>query len=237
MAEEAKKAKKQHFSPLDLATLRSRIECSPEARRALASIVQAGCDETSLLKNLLPYFQHDTKKRELMRKVNRNFTTRAKKLGKRLKDDAEEITRFLEELGSGNQMITGTHIGVNVYGFWQLPDTMNSLAGLLSKLSIGLRSLEDPGDKMSSVIYICCLVRLATGKPHFKDIATIIASGTGAGGINIHALSDKIRNQINRDRKCTFKSESKSKRKSILERTSRYQLMHETATREVSEKR
>ena len=246
MAQEAKEATTQDVEPLDLDSLRSRIKSSLSARRALASIVRDGCNETSLLNNLLPYFQPATEMRKLeeklerKKKANQNFTTRVRKLGERLEYDAKDIERILEELGSDEEMIKGTYIGINVYGFWQLPDKMNSLGTWLLSLSRGLQNGDlSETDRMRSVIYVCCLVKAATGKKHFKDIATIIAAGTGNESINIHKLADNIRNQINRDRKSDIKfrvqRKGKSKGKRELAKGSGYHLMCAVADEEVSE--
>ena len=169
------------------------INSDISARLALKTLVAEGCDQNRIVYFVYVYCRGaspDEAERTL--RSARTMLKRWKRLSEKLREDAAEVERTLEEA-------IQKKIGEFGYPKDQHPATvMREFGDLLEKLQRNLGPVVNPkSGRNETLAYLCYLVKAATGREHYREIAVLINVFKQSGQDDIR-LSDAIRNRVTR---------------------------------------
>jgi hypothetical protein len=151
-------------------TLRS-IEAVKKPREALQNLTAAGCDQTAILKNLYAYCGPIPLARggkvDVGLRDAREFTPRLGALVKRLKEDADDFERVVNEL----QEYAGMTIRL------RFAEEVRSKAKFLEVFYEQFRKGRPAISRRNRhLFYLGELVLASTGSPHYEDLAELVSA-------------------------------------------------------------
>jgi len=154
-----------------LETILNKINSKPSAKQALRRLVQEGCDENVVIA-LVYEFCRGENAEEAKQVVDsaKNCVQRWTKLAKGLLDDAGQIDFTIRELAEKRVL--------NLY-YPEGDDPATVLRDFAETLKIHCKHLKSgltlKSGRTGHLVYLCYLVKAATGEEHYPEIALLIA--------------------------------------------------------------
>jgi hypothetical protein len=141
------------------------------ARSALSKLMAAGCEERAILQNLYLFCGGDPQAMKDLR-IQMDFAN--------LKKQILRIAALLEsvpsEIQTANKLLTD--LGITLY-FTPDSSSLQQFTKLLKQ--VGQRVLKDlaygrVSGRDQHLVYLCWMITAATGRPHYQEIADLVAS-------------------------------------------------------------
>lgn len=176
------------------------INSDPGAKRALGRLLQEGCDREAVI-TLVYHYCHGANPNEAKGRLKsaRNSLKRWRELSERLRGDADEIERTIRELAE--KPVMELHYREEHHPAKTVREFAHELAIVCRNLRPGLNPRSGRNEVL---VYLCCLVKAATTKEHYQEIAALIAVMKGTKMITVTArekAADAVRNRVARYQK------------------------------------
>jgi hypothetical protein len=175
------------------------INSNFDAKKALSKLLREGCDQKAVIARVYYYCRGaNPRDADSALKSGRNSLKRWRELTKRLEDDANGIERTILELAESQVM--ELHYPPHQHPAEVIREFAHELSIACKNLRPGLNPRSGTNE---TLVYLCYLVKTATAKEHYPEIAALIEAIKGPQQDRIHA-ADAIRNRVARYEK-TYK--------------------------------
>jgi hypothetical protein len=174
-----------------LAKVLDAVQSDKRGRKALRVLMEAGCNPAVVLKELLLYCGPDLGVLALWEKKSKYAKTQLGTISAQLERDARVIESIARDVLEDDYPTYAVA--------FHIPDTLRQTANSLRSVLDALKRHTHGKTGMTKhLVYLSYHITAATNRPHYKEIASLVASLVCDNSCDVVPLAEAIRRAIKR---------------------------------------